>query len=363
MRKILLLFVILGASYRQAKATPILSFFNEMKTPALVKLFEDSTLVPTLQQLHAEIRMGMLDLTPERAAIVHTLNKAGIPVVAWLLLPEEKGYWFHSGNGAVANERYLEVKKWIGDNQLQIKGIGLDLEIDINDLNLLKASPRKMFRKIPGRLYDKKTLADGREEYAKLISQIKADGYAVESYYVPFIRDEANNNRTALQQVTKFMDIRTDHDIPMLYSSFMGDGDGLIQVYGFDQQVKYYALGSTGGGFDTTFPTLSYNQLVHDMNIASKQALELHIFSLEGCVEKGYLSRLVSHSYDSSLVVNQKQVAEVKKLQKNVQSISNILSYPTILFGTIAIIFGLFIWLIVVIIRAIFNLIAPEKLI
>ncbi len=39
-------------------------------------LFADTTLIPTLQQLNAEIRMGMLDLSPERAEVVRQLNKA-----------------------------------------------------------------------------------------------------------------------------------------------------------------------------------------------------------------------------------------------------------------------------------------------
>lgn len=358
MKKLFLLFACFVLLGNAGRAMPILSFFNEMKTPALSKLFEDSTLIPNLQKLHAEIRMGMLDLTPERAAIIETLNKAGIPVVAWLLLPEEQGYWFNNSNGAVAIERYIQVKKWIDENHLLFKGIGLDLEIDMNDLKLLKEDPRKMLRKIPGRLYDKSTLEEGGIQYARLISQIKADGYPVENYYVPFIKDEAANNRSSIQQVTKFMDIRTDKEIPMLYSSFIGLADGLIQVYGFDQHVKAIALGSTGGGFDTTFPKLSYERLIHDINIASKKADELHIFSLEGCVQSGYLTRLLTYTYDSSLVINQNDVASVKKLKRKVGNISAILSYPTLIFMTIGLFIGLLIWLAISIIRKIADMVA-----
>jgi hypothetical protein len=41
--------------------------------------------------MQASISLGLLDLSPLRAAVVHKLNEAGIPVVAWLLLPVQEG--------------------------------------------------------------------------------------------------------------------------------------------------------------------------------------------------------------------------------------------------------------------------------
>ena len=37
------------------QAKPIISFFNELQTTELVKLFQDSTLIPNLQKLQAEL--------------------------------------------------------------------------------------------------------------------------------------------------------------------------------------------------------------------------------------------------------------------------------------------------------------------
>ena len=106
---------------------PKISFFNEMEGAPLAKLFKDTSIVPQLQSLHSEIRMGMLDTSLERVAVIKELNKASIPVVAWLLLPKEKGYWFHSKNGEAAINRYHEVRDWAKRNQLNFSGIGLDL--------------------------------------------------------------------------------------------------------------------------------------------------------------------------------------------------------------------------------------------
>ena len=332
-------------------ANPVISFFNETKSPELVQLFQDKSIISNLQKLHAQVRMGILDLTDERAQIISELNKAAVPVFAWLLLPEDKGYWFNSGNGEAAIQRYQEVKKWADDHKLVFSGIGLDLELDYNDAKLIKSNPWKLIAKIPARLYSKMELEKGRKDYTELIRLIKSDHYQVESYYASFIKDEVALHQTSIQQATKFLDIQTDKEIPMLYSSFMGNADGLIKIYGIDLKLEAVALGSTGGGVDTTLPSLSYDQLLHDINIASKQAKEVHIFSLEGCVRKGYLERLVDYKYDSSLVLDPIQIKSVSNLQKTFKRVSTILTYPTLLFSAILLILALIIWLIYLLIK------------
>ena len=322
-------------------AKPILSFFNEMKGPELKVLFSDSTLIPTLKELHAEIRMGMLGLSPERADILKKLNAANIPVVAWLLLPEEQGYWFHSGNGEVAITRYKEIKQWADAEGIRFSGIGLDLELDMNDLKLIKSSLWRLLIKLPGRLYDGEAISKGHETYDKLLGIIKADGYPIESYYASPIKDETKNGTTSLQRLTKFLDVETEKEIPMVYTSFMGNADGFLKVYALDLGLQYVALGSTGGGFDPTMPTLSWDELAHDLRIAALVAEEVHIFSLEGTVQKGFLPKLVDFNYDNPAAIRPEQVEAVKSIQSKVVLFSTILSHPTLLFTTIIVVIGL----------------------
>ena len=338
-----LVFFIIVAPGTYAKK-PTLSFFNEMGGKEVKALFADTTLIPTLQQLHAEIRMGIIDLTPERAAVVRQLNKAGITVVAWLLLPKEKGYWFDSRNGDAAIERYKEVKKWSDKNGLLFKGIGLDLELDYNDVILLKQHKWKLLGKLIGRLYDKKSVTEGKEKYQSLVNMIRKDGYPVESYYVPFIRYEAQSGKTSLEQLTGFLDITTDKDIPMLYTSFMGNAYGLLKVLAIDDHLKYVAIGSTGGGIDTTLPTMTWNALAHDLRLASQTANEIHIFSLEGSVHKGFLKNLVGFDYDVPVTPQLEEVKQVNSLKSTVATISTILNYPTLLLTGVFIIFLVLVW-------------------
>jgi hypothetical protein len=353
MRKYLLslyLLIIAQLSYTQK---PVLSFFNEMEGAALKKLFTDTTIIPELKNLNAQVRMGMLDTSRERKEILQSLNKAGVPVVAWLLLPKEKGYWFHSKNGPQAIARYHEIKQWADRNQIVFSGIGLDLELDINDIDLVKNHKVKLIGTIISRLYDKKQVAAGRKIYDSLVNEIRNDGYKVESYYVPFIRYENEKGRTALQQVSGFLDIKTDTDIPMLYSSFMGNGYGLLKVLAKDENVKSVAIGSTGGGFDTTLPSMQWQDLVHDIQYASSFADEIHIFSLEGAVQKGFLPKIKTINFSATVAADPAQEKEVRKLKLNVLTLSSVLSYPTLLIIGILLLLTLTVWLFYFVIKKI----------
>ena len=191
MKKVLLIFTLLGLTTLIVSGQkPQLSFFNEMESKPLGELFKDTTFIPQLQKLHAEIRMGILDTGVERVTVIKQLNQANIPVVSWLLLPKEKGYWFHSKNGPAAIERYHQIRDWAKRNDLKFSGMGLDLELDINDITLAKEHKFKLLIDIIKRLYDKDRVIAGRKIYQGLIDEIRQDGFKVESYFVPFIRYE-----------------------------------------------------------------------------------------------------------------------------------------------------------------------------
>jgi hypothetical protein len=337
-----LLFIVSNAWAKK----PVISFFNEMNSRDLFMMFEDTTIIETLKKMNAEVRMGMVDLTFDRVQVVKKLNQAGIPVVAWLLLPENDGYWFNSSNGLQALKRYRDFQQWAAFNDLEFKAIGIDLELDINDALLVRENPWNLFWMIPPRLYSKAEYEKGQREYTQLIETMQQDGNVVESYYAPFIKDETAIGNTAIQQATKFLDIKTNKEIPMLYSSFLGNPDGYYKIYGSDIGLKAVGVGSTGGGVDTTLPTLSYEQLVHDISVASKFADEVHVFSLEGCIQKGYFKRLADQQFDDKIEFNQGQIQSVQKLQKFVKFVSNVLSYPTLFFLSIFLIIAGGIWLI-----------------
>ncbi len=345
MKKLLIL--ILFITFQPVFAVkPKISFFNEQEGKALKNLFADSSLILNLKKLNAEIRMGLLDLSPERAEVLKSLNKANIPVVAWLLLPKEKGYWFHSGNSKDAFERYYEVTNWAKKNGIKFSGIGIDLELDMNDLELYKTNKFKLFGKLIGRLYAKDEFLASKKQYEKLIATMKKDGFRVESYYIPVIKYETAKGRTAIQQVSRFMDLQTDKDIPMLYTSLMGNPYGTLKLLAIDDNLKSVALGSTGGGFDPSLNSMKWDDLAYDLRLASKTANELHIFCLEAAVEKGFIPRLIDFDYGVPVKEYPEQLIKVKSKIDGVMRLSAILSYPTLTIISIFIFISFIVWLI-----------------
>src|SRR5579859_6377136 len=113
---------------------PRLSFFCELDPGDLTALFEDGSVVEQLVALQATVGIGLRDLSPERAAVVTRLNAAGIPVIAWLLLPLDQGYWFNANNADFASARYDAFRAWTAEHNLKWDAIGIDVEPDTREV-------------------------------------------------------------------------------------------------------------------------------------------------------------------------------------------------------------------------------------
>ena len=131
---------------------PELTFYCELDSQALKTLFEDRFVIDDLKVLNARLSLGILDFSVERAQVVQRLNKVGVPVVAWLLLPKEEGYWFNLDNYEQATARYEAFKVWTAEKNLAWAGIGLDIEPDINQVQDLKAKPLQLLPEVFKRL-------------------------------------------------------------------------------------------------------------------------------------------------------------------------------------------------------------------
>jgi hypothetical protein len=285
-------------------ALPHLTFYCELEPQILEQLLNDDT-VADLTALDAGVSLGILDLTPERAAAVSRLNQAGIPVVAWLLLPKEKGYWFNLYNATHAAERYSEFKRWAQEHSLVFEAIGMDIEPDIRELASLTQGRWRMVPELLGRVLNYKVQRQARKDYQALIAKMKADGFSVESYQFPIIADERRVGTTLLQRVLGLVDISVDREVWMLYSNFLRpNGAGLIASYA--PEAQSIGLGSTGGGVDVefgNFPPLSWEEFARDLRLAWYWCDDLYIFSLEGCVQQGFLSKMRTFTWDFPILM------------------------------------------------------------
>ena len=281
--------------------------------------------------MQVSLRIGLHDFSSERTLTIHKLNQAGIPVVAWLLLPEEDGYWFNMHNGEKALKRYADFKSWTAENQLKWEGIGIDIEPDMNDAKLAIAHPWKLAWKAYKRLYDNNSLKEGKAIYQMLISTIKADGYRTESYLIPFIYDEREKNTTSIQKLMGIVDLQTEVEIPMLYTSAMNN-PAIIPTYQRDRMP--IALGSTGGGVvieGIELKAISWDDLERDILIASQFTSEIHIFCLETSVQKGFLTKIKSIDFGQKVPDIQSGLEKQKKITGAIRFLVVVLDHPFIL--------------------------------
>jgi hypothetical protein len=309
-------------SYNIAK--PHLTFFCELGVEALEELFSDPSVLQDLVELEAAVSLGILDLHPFRAQIARRLKKAGIPVVAWLLLPVEKGYWFNLDNASHAIARYASFKRWTAEYKLVWSGIGLDIEPDIHDFHRLLNMDWRVLAKMLRRGLDHTRFRRAQAAYTALVTQIRADGYSVDSYQLPPIVDERMVGSTFLQRLAGLVDLPTDREVLMLYSNFLRPHGAAI-LWSYARQADSVGVGSTGGGvqvggLDRVSP-LRWDELMRDLRFASRWKADVHIFSLEGCVRHGYLKRLKTFDWQASIqppVLAAGRIAKFRRILRTV---------------------------------------------
>jgi hypothetical protein len=279
--------------------------------------------IDRLVSLKASVCLGLLDLSAERAAAVRQLNSAGVPVVAWLLLPKEQGYWFNATNSGYALDRYEAFRDWTALEGLHWAGVGLDIEPDIRDLSGLMQRRGRMIPRLLPRLFQIRQMRQARTAYRALVSLIHADGYPVESYQFPLIADERHAGSTVLQRLAGIVDVKVEREVWMLYTSFLRPhGAGMLASYAPEAQVV--GLGVTGGGVAepglTQPAALSWDEFARDLRLAWMWCDDLFIFSLEGCVQQGFLERLEHFAWDLPVMTPESEKTRVDAWRGTLQS-------------------------------------------
>jgi hypothetical protein len=181
--------------------------------------------------------------------------------------------------------------------------VGLDIEPDVRLYQQIVDNPWGLVAVLLPRLLDRVRPRRAAVAYAGLVARIRTDGWPVENYQFPLIADERQAGSDLLQRLAGLVDVSTDNEVWMLYSSFLRSlGPGMIWSYG--PQAQAIAVGSTGGAPDIPghpqVPALSWEELQRDLLLARRWSDDLYIHSLEGCVEQGFLERLRSLDWGQS---------------------------------------------------------------
>jgi hypothetical protein len=312
---------------------PHLIFACELETDSLKMLFSRPELIRDLQQLHAELSISLPDFSPERAGIIQQLNQAGIPVDAWLVLPADQGYYLNAGNNQSAKTRFASFEKWTVDYHLRWAGIGLDIEPSVNDFaSIGKGSKWKLLGSILSRSISfrrKQASREALEAYNVFIKEIKADGYPVQTYQMLFLADERKAGATILDRIFGLVPAKSDMEVLMVYSSFNHIGSALVYSYG--QQGGVIAVGSTSPGDNPAMNRksvpLNWDEFSKDLITASHFTDTISVYSLEGCVRQGFLSRLKDFDWDQRVIIPATSIQRVAHFRKMVRMVIWVLSY------------------------------------
>ena len=173
------------------------------------------------------------------------------------------------------------------------------------------------------RVFHLRQMRRARTAYRALVSLIHASGYPVESYQYPLIADERRVGSTVLQRLAGVVDVSVDREVLMLYTSLLRpNGVGILASYAPEAQA--IGLGVTGGGVvEPGLPTrepLTWDEFSRDLRLAWMWCDDLYIFSLEGCVEQGFLDRLGTFDWDLPILTPDAAKVRVDAWRGTIQS-------------------------------------------
>jgi hypothetical protein len=285
---------------------PQIIFFTEQDDQVLHRLLLQEGVLEDLAEHRGGIALALLELNECRADIVRLLNARGILTVAWLLLPPEEGYWFNLQNYPQAVERYRAFHSWARSNQLHFDAIGLDIEPSAEPFSPSGGWAGGWMRKVrelTRRFWDAQEYMiylAACSTYTALIAEMHRDGYEVHTYQLPLLVDDRQAGTTLLQRAMDIVDLPSDLEVLLCSNRLTvghprGEmGRALIASYG--PSADGIGLGSTcvhpGRSFKKGWPPLSWEQLRQEVLLAARYTDMIYLFSFEGCVERGLLSRL-----------------------------------------------------------------------
>lgn len=284
---------------------PQLIFFCELAGPRLHALLSDQATIAMLVAGGHGVALATHHLDDSTAGAVRILNHHAIPVVAWMLLAPAEGTWLNLQNYPQAIERYRALRAWAVGHGLRIQAIGLDIQPPLALVGRLQRwGPQHLMR----RLWQARTnvlFAAARTAYAELIGEMHHDGYEVHSYQLPIIADDRRAGSSLAQRALDIVDVPADLEVLLCYARAAfplppGDlGGALVRSYGPD--ADGVGIGPVGAHVGAR--PLPWEAFERDLLLAAHHADVIYIATLEGCVERGLLTRIAALDWSIEPVV------------------------------------------------------------
>jgi hypothetical protein len=280
--------------------------------------------ISQLQALHAGLAVEISDFTPERAQAVRKLNEAGIPLTAWLVMSREQGHYLNGLNAPEAEERFTQFEQWTKENGLKWGAVGLDIEPNFDQLKEAGRHKGSFLWLMIKRFFDYGQVERGRKAYAGLIQRIRAAGYPVQTYQMPFLAEERAVHSTLIERLFGIVDARSDDEVLMAYSSFNhAAGGGIPLIYGRQSkggpQTQTLAVGTTLDDKAAGLTALSWEEFSRDLIVAGHFSHVVGVYSLEGCIRQSYLPRMALLDWSQTVTIPADQVAAAQTFDKHLR--------------------------------------------
>jgi hypothetical protein len=126
------------------------------------------------------ISIATIDLDKPTADVVKGINAnfPHLPIVLWVVLPEEEGYYVGRTNVPQTARRVGEIERWANDNNLEINGLGFDSE---PPLQLVKDASAKALARYYLSLWELRQ-ENPKQQLDDLISNVHHKGIPTEGY-------------------------------------------------------------------------------------------------------------------------------------------------------------------------------------
>ena len=309
---------------QDANATrPQLIFACDRQTKDLEALITPE-LISDLKELNAGIALSTEDFSPERAQAVRRLNAAGVPMTAWIALPKDQGYYVNASTAPQTAARFTEFDKWSTDNGLHWEAVGLDIEPTLNEYSALMSHKGQLISMAIKRALDSGRVNRAKEAYSALIQQMKARGYKVQTYQLTFMADERNAHTTLLERIFGLVDVKSDQEVFMLYTSFVHQF-GAAQIWQYAPSAQIIAVGSTAtsgdAAMDAKYPPLNWEEFSRDLIVAHHFSQIVGVYSLEGCVKQGFMPKLKTMDWTQAIVIPAESLKQAAQAQHGIHAV------------------------------------------
>ncbi len=232
------------------------------------------------------------------ADLVRHANQLNVPVIAWLVVPVEKGYWASETNAAEIFDAVREWASWKDSERLQFESVALDQEFSWQDLptyveNVTAADTGRLNSWLRANI-DPTSQCSAFQTYAQLVEWAKSRGISVNAAEAPMVADDLRDGDLALQDALNIAGSSSGYDqlYLMAYRSAVAQagtdpGSSYPASYYADMSQYFGPAGQVSLGIGGQKPYDDLTTLTRDVRMLSGLgAMRIPIYSLETTVER-----------------------------------------------------------------------------